>query len=132
MAKEYPWYGSVVRPGRPFWVYGAEARDPDSYLLMLWDEASMCEKGRTEPLPAPGDSIRTVISFEDLKIDERSLVGAHTVSKEEAIDFARKWEPQPYHVDEASAEASLLRRFDRLSGNAATALREHRGPGLLL
>ena len=47
-----------------------------------------------------------VIYFEDLKIGERSLVGAHVVSKEEAIEFARKWEPQPYHVDEAAAETS--------------------------
>jgi acyl dehydratase len=48
-----------------------------------------------------------VIYFEDLKIGERSLVGTHVVSKEEAIEFARKWEPQPYHLDEAAAETSL-------------------------
>lgn len=48
-----------------------------------------------------------MIYFEDLQIGERSLVGTHVVSKEEAIEFARQWEPQPYHVDEASAETSL-------------------------
>ena len=32
-------------PQRLFWGYGAEVRDPDGYLLMLWDEASMHEKG---------------------------------------------------------------------------------------
>lgn len=48
-----------------------------------------------------------MIYFEDLKIGERRLVGTHVVSKEEAIEFALKWEPQPYHVDEAAAETSL-------------------------
>jgi acyl dehydratase len=48
-----------------------------------------------------------VIYFEDLKIGERSLVGTHVISKEEAIEFTRTWEPQPYHVDEASAVTSL-------------------------
>ena len=47
-----------------------------------------------------------VIYFEDLKIGERSLVGTYVVSKEEAVEFARKWEPQPYHVDEGAAETS--------------------------
>ncbi len=48
-----------------------------------------------------------VIYFEDLKVGERSLVGTHLVPKEEAMEFARTWEPQPYHVDEAAAETSL-------------------------
>lgn len=32
-------------PGKYFWVYGAELRDPDGYLVMLWDGVSMREKG---------------------------------------------------------------------------------------
>ena len=32
-------------PQRLFWGYGAELRDPDGYLIRLWDEASMKEKG---------------------------------------------------------------------------------------
>lgn len=60
------------------------------------------------PMAAPGEHAPSpVIYFEDLKIGERSLVGTHVVSKEEAIEFARKWEPQPYHVDEAAADTSL-------------------------
>jgi catechol 2,3-dioxygenase-like lactoylglutathione lyase family enzyme len=31
-------------PGNNYWGYGAELRDPDGYLLMLWDEVSMREK----------------------------------------------------------------------------------------
>ncbi len=32
-------------PQKVFWGYGAELRDPDGYLLYLWDEASMRAKG---------------------------------------------------------------------------------------
>jgi len=32
-------------PQKLFWGYGAELRDPDGYLLYLWDERSMREKG---------------------------------------------------------------------------------------
>ena len=34
----------VNPPGKYFWGYGAELRDPDGYLLMLWDAVSMREK----------------------------------------------------------------------------------------
>jgi predicted enzyme related to lactoylglutathione lyase len=32
-------------PGKYFWGYGAELSDPDGYILYLWDEVSMREKG---------------------------------------------------------------------------------------
>ena len=32
-------------PQKLFWGYGAELRDPDGYLLYLWDAKSMREKG---------------------------------------------------------------------------------------
>ena len=32
-------------PGKYYWGYGAELSDPDGYLLYLWDEVSMREKG---------------------------------------------------------------------------------------
>lgn len=32
-------------PRKHFWGYGAELRDPDGYLIYLWDEKSMIEKG---------------------------------------------------------------------------------------
>ena len=32
-------------PQKLFWGYGAELRDPDGYLLYLWDETSMRAKG---------------------------------------------------------------------------------------
>jgi uncharacterized glyoxalase superfamily protein PhnB len=35
----------VNPPGKYFWGYGAELKDPDGYQLLLWDEVSMREKG---------------------------------------------------------------------------------------
>ena len=35
----------VAPPGKRFWGYGAELRDPDGHLMLLWDEVSMREKG---------------------------------------------------------------------------------------
>jgi catechol 2,3-dioxygenase-like lactoylglutathione lyase family enzyme len=35
----------VHAPQRLFWGYGAELTDPDGYLIRLWDEVSMREKG---------------------------------------------------------------------------------------
>ena len=48
-----------------------------------------------------------MVYFEELKIGQRRLIGTHFIAKDEAIEFARTWEPQPYHLDEAAAEASL-------------------------
>ncbi len=48
-----------------------------------------------------------MIYFEDLKVGQQRLIGTHVIAKDEAIEFARKWEPQPYHLDEAAAETSL-------------------------
>jgi catechol 2,3-dioxygenase-like lactoylglutathione lyase family enzyme len=31
-------------PQKTYWGYGAELRDPDGYLIRLWDERSMKEK----------------------------------------------------------------------------------------
>ena len=33
-------------PQQLFWGYGAELRDPDGYLVHVWDETTMRDKGR--------------------------------------------------------------------------------------
>ena len=45
--------------------------------------------------------------YDDLQVGGRWLVGTYTVSKVEAIELARRWEPQPYHVDERAAAESV-------------------------
>ena len=46
--------------------------------------------------------------FEDLSIGDRHEVGGYTVSKDEIIEFAEQFDPQPFHVDEAAAEDSVF------------------------
>ena len=46
--------------------------------------------------------------FEDLSIGSTIMLGSHTFSREEIVDFARKYDPQPFHLDEAAAKQSLF------------------------
>jgi acyl dehydratase len=41
--------------------------------------------------------------FEDIHVGEKVIVGTHAADKEGMIEFARKWDPQVFHIDEAAA-----------------------------
>ena len=41
--------------------------------------------------------------FEDIEIGREERAGPHHVSQTEIIDFARTWDPYPYHVDPVAA-----------------------------
>ena len=45
--------------------------------------------------------------WEDFKAGEVHPLGEKRVDKEEIIAFAKQFDPQPFHVDEAAAEASM-------------------------
>jgi len=45
--------------------------------------------------------------FEDLRLREWMQIGEWTIRRSDAVAFARQWEPQPYHIDEAAARTSL-------------------------
>ncbi|MGA0598705.1 hypothetical protein [Enterovirga sp. CN4-39] len=46
--------------------------------------------------------------FEDLPIDEPFPCGGFTFSAAEIIAFARRWDPQPFHVSEAAGRESIV------------------------
>lgn len=46
--------------------------------------------------------------FEDLVIGAVVDLGSHVFSREEIVDFARRYDPQPFHLDEAAAAQSLF------------------------
>lgn len=46
--------------------------------------------------------------FEDFTIGSIRTYGGYEVTRDEIIEFARRWDPQPFHVDEASAQASVF------------------------
>lgn len=45
--------------------------------------------------------------FEDFEVGRAIDVGSRTVTEEEIIDFATKFDPQPFHVDKNAAEHSI-------------------------
>ncbi len=44
--------------------------------------------------------------FEDIKVGEAFALGSHTFSAKDIKAFAARFDPQPFHVDEAAAEQS--------------------------
>jgi acyl dehydratase len=44
--------------------------------------------------------------FEDIRIGQKSEIGSHTFTAEEIKRFAARYDPQPFHLDEAAAERS--------------------------
>jgi len=45
--------------------------------------------------------------FEDLDIGAISRIGTWRLDPDEVVSFARRWDPQPFHVDEAAARSSI-------------------------
>lgn len=49
-----------------------------------------------------------LLHFEDFAQGQVYALGPHQVTAEAIIDFAREFDPQPFHVDEVEARKSLL------------------------
>lgn len=52
--------------------------------------------------------------YEDLVVGAKSSFGHYEVTREEVLDFARKYDPQPFHLDD---EAAAKTHFGRLSAS---------------
>jgi len=55
-----------------------------------------------------------MIYFEDLKVGSEREFGTYDVTREEVIEFARKYDPQPFHL---SDEAAAKTHFGRLAAS---------------
>lgn len=55
-----------------------------------------------------------MLYFEDLEPGRRSAFGRYEVTREEVVDFASKYDPQPFHL---SDEAAATTYFGRLSAS---------------
>lgn len=49
-----------------------------------------------------------VLHFEDFHEGQTFALGPHTVTAAAIVAFARTFDPQPFHLDEEAAEASIL------------------------
>jgi acyl dehydratase len=56
----------------------------------------------------PTDGRNADVFFEDRILGATIDLGSHTFTREEIIAFAREYDPQPFHLDEAAADASLF------------------------
>jgi acyl dehydratase len=45
--------------------------------------------------------------WEDFKVGEVEQIGGKKVERDEVIAFAKQFDPQPFHVDESAAKASM-------------------------
>ena len=49
--------------------------------------------------------------YEDIAVGQKSAFGHYEVTREEVIDFARKYDPQPFHLDDEAAAKTHFRRI---------------------
>ena len=91
--------------------------------------------------------------FEDIRVGERTELGSHTFTADEIKTFARRYDPQRFHIDEAEAARShfgalcasgwhtaamFMRHFvdaerreaDRLRARGETPARDGPSPGI--
>ena len=50
---------------------------------------------------------KSALYAEDYKVGDVHDLGQIIVTPEEIIEFSKKWDPQPFHVDERSADKSV-------------------------
>lgn len=55
-----------------------------------------------------------MIYFEDIEVGRETSFGRYEVTREEVIEFATKYDPQPFHLDD---EAAAQTYFGRLSAS---------------
>jgi acyl dehydratase len=56
----------------------------------------------------------SMIYYEDLEVGSTSKFGRYDVTRDEVMEFARKYDPQPFHLDD---EAAAKTHFGRLSAS---------------
>jgi|UniRef100_UPI0035B46F95 acyl dehydratase len=49
--------------------------------------------------------------WEDLEVGSTRELGSVSPTREQILDFARQFDPQPFHLDDAAAEASVFGRL---------------------
>jgi len=52
--------------------------------------------------------MKKMMYFEDLSIGQKIEIGPISISEQEIIEFAKKFDPQPFHIDAEKAKDSLF------------------------
>ena len=54
--------------------------------------------------------------YEDIELHKGIVVGEYITNRDEMIEFAEKWDPQPYHIDEEAAQSYPNGKITAASG----------------
>ncbi len=46
-----------------------------------------------------------IIYYEDIELNQKLCIGDYYVDKEEMVEFAKKWDAMPFHIDEELAKS---------------------------
>ena len=46
--------------------------------------------------------------WEDYEVGQKYPLGSASFTEQEIVEFARQFDPQPFHIDEAAAKASMF------------------------
>ncbi len=49
-----------------------------------------------------------MIYFEDFQVGKIAMIGEYMVTKEEILEFGKRWDQAPYHIDEKIAKNSIF------------------------
>jgi acyl dehydratase len=60
------------------------------------------------PMPDPAPARRAPVFFEDLSVGRRFATGKIPVDQAQIIEFARSFDPQPFHLDPAAAKETFF------------------------
>ena len=51
--------------------------------------------------------LTAILYLEDLQLHDKETIGKWVVTKDDIIEFANKFDPQPFHIDEEAAKSSV-------------------------
>ena len=62
----------------------------------------------TEPEPSMNNATAKRLYLEDLHVGDRFVSGDHALDVQQIIDYARQFDPQPFHVDPEAAKHTFF------------------------
>lgn len=62
-------------------------------------------------IPQGSKTERPRLWLEDMAVGQTFRFGDYSVNREEVIEFASRYDPQPFHIDDAAAEKSIFGRI---------------------
>ena len=88
----------------------------DEFRYEVLDEAGSvpADHGHDRDAGPPHAGSAAVKYFEDIRVGDVFEYGRHTFTADKIKAFAARFDPQPFHVDEAAARALAFRRAGRL------------------